>query len=171
MHVLILGITQSGKTTLAFKLAQMYKAKGTPVLVLDPDLRKDWNADYITGDPEAFLKACKMNKSCAIFVDESGQMIGRYAPEMEWLATQSRKWGHKAHFITQRASQISPTLRNQCTNIFLFKQSPTDSKILACDFVCEDLKNAHTLLQGEYLAKIGVDGKVIKSRAFLAVKK
>lgn len=167
MHALILGITQSGKTTLAFKIAAMYKAKGTPVLVLDPDLRKAWNADYITDDPDKFLQAAKMNKSCAIFVDESGQMIGRYAPQMEWLATQSRKWGHKAHFITQRASQISPTLRNQCTNIFLFKQSPTDSKILACDFVCDELKSAHLLSTGEYLGKIGVDGKVFKSRAFI----
>lgn len=107
-----------------------------------------------------------MNKSCALFIDESGQTIGRYAPEMEWLATQSRKWGHKAHFITQRASQISPTLRNQCTNLFLFKQSPTDSKILACDFVADELKNAHKLKQGEYLVKIGVDGEIKRCRLF-----
>lgn len=166
MRVLILGITQSGKTTLAFNLAREYKESGRNVLVLDPDLRKEWNAHFITDDPEYFLKVVKMNKSCALFIDESGQTIGRYAPEMEWLATQSRKWGHKAHFITQRASQISPTLRNQCTNLFLFKQSPTDSKILACDFVADELKNAHKLKQGEYLVKIGVDGEIKRCRLF-----
>lgn len=165
-HVLILGITRTGKTTLAFELARRYKARGTPILVLDPDKRKDWNADYLTDNPEEFLTVCKSNKSCAIFVDESGQMIGRYAPQMEWLATQSRKWGHKAHFITQRASQISPTLRNQCTSIFLFKQSPSDAKIVACDFVCEELKNAPSLLTGEYIAKTCLDKPAFKAKAF-----
>jgi len=166
MHVLILGITQTGKTTLAFRLAQKYSATGVNVLVLDPDKRSGWNADFLTDDPEAYLNVVKVNKSCALFIDESGQMIGRYAKEMAWLATNSRKWGHKAHFITQRATQLDPTVRNQCTTIILFKQSLNDTKILSNEFVSTELEAAHTLNQGEYLCKISVDGKVFKSNAW-----
>ena len=166
MHVLILGITETGKTTLAFKLARKYKERGIGVLVLDPDKRQEWQADYITDDPEQFLRVAKVNTSCALFIDESGQTIGRYSGAMQWLATNSRKWGHKAHFITQRAKQIDPLVRTQCTNIFLFKQSLDDAKELSRDFVCDDLKAANTLLKGEYLGKIGVDGKIYKARAW-----
>jgi len=166
MHVLILGITQTGKTTLAFNLAHKYSEAGINVLVLDPDKRTGWGADYLTDDPEAYLEVVKVNQSCALFIDESGQMIGRYAREMAWLATNSRKWGHKAHFITQRATQLDTTVRNQCTTIFLFKQSLNDTKILANEFCSDYLEAAHTLNQGEYLCKIGVDGKVFKARAW-----
>ena len=166
MHVLILGITQSGKTTLAFKLAKIYKSKGISLLILDPDLRKEWGADFITDDPEFYLTVVKLNSKCALFVDESGQMIGRYSGAMSWLATNSRKWGHKAHFIAQRATQIDPLVRGQCTSVFLFKQSVLDSKILASEYVCDELKNANTLTQGEYFGKIGVDGKIYKAKAW-----
>lgn len=135
-------------------------------MVLDPDLRTDWKADFITDDPEYFLSVAKINTSCALFIDESGQMIGRYSGAMQWLATNSRKWGHKAHFIAQRAKQIDPLVRTQCTSIFLFKQSLDDAKELSKDFVSNELKTATTLLKGEYLGKIGVDGKVYKGKAW-----
>ena len=166
MHVLILGITETGKTTLAFTLARKYKARGTAIFVLDPDMRKDWNADYLTDDPEKFLQVCKLNQSAALFIDESGQTIGRYAGPMQWVATNSRKWGHKAHFISQRATQLDVLMRTQCSNLFLFKQSVNDSKILAAEFVCPELMQACNLKKGEFLMKKGVDGEVKKGRAW-----
>lgn len=170
MHVLILGITETGKTTQAFRLARIYKAQGTPRLILDPDRRREWEieegVDFITDDPEKFLTVCKENKSCAIFADESGQMIGRYSKEMAWLATNSRKWGHKAHFITQRATQLDPTIRSQCSSCFIFQQSLMDCKILSQEFNRPALMGACDLKKGEYLAKIGVDGQVYKGKAW-----
>jgi hypothetical protein len=164
VHCLILGITETGKTTLGFRLAAAYRQQGINVLVLDPDLRSEWCANYITDDPEDFLKFVKINTKCALFVDESGQMIGRYTTPMEWLATNSRKWGHKAHFLAQRATQLPPIVRAQCTTIFLFKQAMTDAKILAADFVAEDLKQSCFLVKGEYLVKVGVDGQVKRGK-------
>lgn len=170
MHVLILGITETGKTTQAFRLAKIYKGQGTPRLILDPDRRREWEieegTDFITDDPTQFLKICKQNQSCAIFVDESGSMIGRYADEMTWLATNSRKFGHRAYFISQRATQLDKTIRTQCSSLFLFQQSPADCKILSEEFNRKEFLQACNLLKGEYLAKIGVDGKVYKARAW-----
>jgi hypothetical protein len=166
MHVLILGITDTGKTTLAFKIAAMQKAQGRKVLVLDPDIRSAWNADFITDDPEYYLATVKLNKSCALFIDEGGQMIGRYAGAMQWLATNSRKWGHKAHFIAQRATQLDKTIRTQCTNLFLFKQSVGDCKVLSDEFVCHSLMSAYSLKKGEFFCKCGVDGEMKKGKAW-----
>lgn len=178
-HTLILGITSSGKTTLATdELVPLYKSQGTPVVVLDPDLRQEWGVPNLndikkgeaitvgvmTDDPEKFLEICKTNQSCALFIDESGQTIGRYAGQMQWVATNSRKWGHKAHFITQRATQLDPTIRAQCTSIFLFKQSVDDAKILSREFVAPELMGASNLKTGEYLYKIGIDNPVKKGR-------
>lgn len=178
-HVLILGITSTGKTTLATdELVPLYKSQGTMIIVLDPDLRKEWGVPNLTtlkkgesitlgvmtDDPEKFLEICKANQSCALFIDESGQTIGRYAGQMQWVATNSRKWGHKAHFITQRATQLDPTIRAQCTSIFLFKQSVDDAKILAREFVAPQLMESCNLLRGEYLAKISIDSAVYKGR-------
>ena len=170
MHVLILGITETGKTTQALRIARDYKGKGVPRLVLDPDRRREWEIvegiDFITDNPDLFLEVCQKNKKCAIFVDEAGAMLGRYPRQLTWLATNSRKWGHRAYFITQRASQLDKTIRTQCSSIFLFQQAVSDCKVLSDEFNRPALMDACDLKKGEYLAKIGVDGIVYKGRAW-----
>jgi len=185
VHVLIAGITNTGKTTLAFEMAALYKKNGQRIIVLDPDLRPEWNVlswheniteldmkhGVMTDEPEQFLLICKNAQSCALFIDESGSMIGRYDTQLEWLATQSRKWGHKSHFIMQRGSQVSPTVRNQCSSAFVFKQSPDDAKVLSNNFVCPAFLEAPSLKKFEYIAKIEVDGVAYKSKAEYDPKK
>jgi hypothetical protein len=164
-HTLILGITESGKTTLAMRLAQSYRRRRVPVLVLEPFRSSRWNATYITDNADDFLKIVFANRSCAVFVDEAGDMIGRYSDAMNKLATLSRHYGHNAHFICQRAMMISPTIRAQCSNLFLFKQSTKDAELLSRDFVAQ-FDTAKDLRKGEFLAKVGIDGKVFKGKVF-----
>lgn len=170
MHNLILGITGTGKTTLAFTLARYSKENGYPRIILDPDLRSEWQAekdyDFITSDPSKFLAFAQQNKSCSLFIDEAGQTIGRYSGEMMWVATNSRKWGHKAYFISQRATQLDPTVRTQCTGIYLFQQSVNDCKILANEFNRPQLMYACDLRKGEYLCKLDVDAPIKKGKAW-----
>lgn len=167
-HTLILGITGTGKTTLARQLARRYRLKGIPAIVLDPFLSKQWEADFITDKPEKFIAVLKKSRSCSVFVDECGLWCETNEPEMKWLATNSRHFGHNCHFITQRAAQISPTIRTQCENIFLFRQSFQDTKNLIQEFVAEDLAAAQTLNKGEYLSKLGVNGSVKRFNAFFS---
>jgi DNA helicase HerA-like ATPase len=166
-HTIILGITETGKTTLARKIAGRYKAQGIPVLVLDPYGSRKWNANYLSEYPKTFCQVVRNSRSCALFVDECGHWVDQgFEADLKWLATNSRHFGHNCHFISQRATQISPTIRAQCSNIFLFRQSFTDTRDLARDFASDDLMQAHTLLKGEYLGKVDVDGKVYKARIF-----
>lgn len=150
-HCLIIGRTLSGKTTFAKKKAQALKKKGYHIIVLDPFLDPEWQADFITSDPEKFLHVVWNNKQCAIFVDEAGDMIGKYDKVMEKLATRGRHWGHKCFFITQRVKQLSTTVRNQCSELVIFKQSAADTKDLANEFVEPMINEAHALAQGEFI--------------------
>lgn len=166
-HTLILGMTESGKTTLARKLARRYQHKGIPVLVLDPYKSSAWQADFITDSPDLFLETVKASKSCAVFVDECGHYADEgYSDILRWLATNSRHYGHNSHFIAQRAQQLKPTIRDQCSHIFLFKQSFDDAKELTRNFATDALLEAPTLKKGEYLGKVGIDGEVFKDRVF-----
>lgn len=148
-HVLFAGITQSGKTSLAKRLSCSYQLSS---LVLDPLNDPGWRAAYQTTDPREFLLACRHSYDCALFIDESGSMIGRYDEPMQWLATQARHWGHLSHFITQRPSQLARNVRDQCTRLFLFACSFEDAKTLAREWNKPDLLQAAALRQGEFLA-------------------
>lgn len=144
MHCLYLGMTGSGKTTLAKAAARRFRAQGYGVLVLDP-LGSDWQADFQTDDSDKFLAVAAKSQRCAVFVDESGEMIGHYEKDMFWLATRARHYGHSCHFITQRAAQLSPTVRDQCSRMFLFRVSARDADILANEWAEPRIKTAAQL--------------------------
>lgn len=76
-------------------------------------------------------------------------MIGHYERVMIQTATKGRHWGHNVHFITQRPTQISPTVRTQCSNLFLFAMAREDSEVLAREWNKPELKEASNLPAGQ----------------------
>ena len=151
-HVLIAGMTMSGKTTLATRLAHQYKVRGVEPIILDPMRDPRWPSEYLFTDSRQFLELCAKSTHCALFLDESGDTIGRYNDEMFWLATKARHYGHRSHFICQRPSQLSPTVRTQCSYMYLFNVGISDAKILADEWGKPELREANTLGRGEYFA-------------------
>lgn len=149
MHVLCVGMTGSGKTTLGKQLLKAYKSKGINSIVLDPLCDPDWQADFQTDNSDDFLDAMYKSRQCALFVDESGAAIGRYAGPMAVVATQSRHFGHKAHFFTQRGAQLDRTVRDQCSILFVFRVGKMDAKILSEEFGYSELMQANELRPGE----------------------
>ncbi len=149
-HSLILGMTESGKTTLAKKLALSYKARGIGVLVLDPLSDPEWQADFQTSNVDEFLKVFWASRSCAVFVDEAGESVGQFDSVMQKTATKGRHWGHSCHYLSQRGAQIARTVRDQCSHLFLFTTALDDSKIHANEWNKQELRNANTLAQGHY---------------------
>ena len=148
-HVLICGVTESGKTSLAKMLVENYRSCGVQTLVLDPMMDNGFTADYHTSDRAKFLQTVQASRKCAVFVDESGEMIGRYNDEMFWLATRARHYGHKCHFICQRGQQIAKTVRDQCSRLFLFKVSFDDAKLFSNEFAEIELRQANSLGKGQ----------------------
>lgn len=100
-----------------------------------------------------------------VFIDESGEMIGRFNDEMFWLATRARHYGHVSHFITQRATALAPTVRTQCSRAFVFRSAPSDARIMADEFAAPQLAAATLLPIGGYLY-VAPDGQVSRGDLF-----
>lgn len=151
-HCLFLGITESGKTTLAKQLVVASKKNtGSCSIVLDPMSDPGWQADFKTKDADEFLAMVWDSQRCDVIVDEAGDAIGRYDTVMEKVATQGRHWGHNAYFLCQRGAQLSATVRAQCRHLFLFTSAKDDCKILANEFNQPVLLEANTLPQGHFI--------------------
>ena len=149
-HTLFLGMTESGKTTLAKMLARQYKKKGIGILVLDPLRDPGWDADFITDDPDEFIKVFFGSRRCMVFIDEAGENVGRFDTAMVKTATKGRHWGHSVNYLTQRATLVSLTVRDQCRNLHLFASGFKDCKMLENEFNSPDLLNAPGLKVGEF---------------------
>lgn len=163
MHVLLCGKTGTGKTTLARRLVDRYRR---PSIVLDR-MRDEWATPYVYTDSREFVTAVAKARECMVFIDESGEEVGRYNDEMFWLATQARHLGHVSHFLTQRPAQLSPTVRTQCTSAFVFRLDPSACRVLSLELTAPEVYERGPSLDydaGEYLY-VQPNGRV--SRDFL----
>ena len=149
-HVLILGMTMSGKSTLAKSLVRQYQAAGIKCGVLDPLNDPGWRADFQTSDPDEFLRRFWLSERCAWFIDEAGESVGRFDLAMMKTATRGRHLGHRVHYVSQRGTQINRTVRDQCSSLFLFTTSLEDSKVHANEWNKPELRDACSLPQGHY---------------------
>lgn len=147
MHSLIIGMTESGKTTLAKWFCRDLKKAGYKTAVLDPLLDEGWDCDFHTEDSDGFLAWAKNreNRTAFLFVDEGSISIGRYNVPMEWLATMSRHWGHSAFFISQGLTQLPPAVRNNCGKLYLFACADSVNKLAAEEFNEKALRGADRL--------------------------
>lgn len=150
MHSLILGATESGKSTLAKGLCREFVDRRREVLVLDP-LGSPWPTDQVFTDPEIFLPFFWSVRGRMVFIDESGDAVGRVNAEMIKTGTKGRHNLHSVFFITQSRSQLSPILRRQCAQLFCFAVGPDEAEYLAEEWICPALADAPNLKQGEFL--------------------
>lgn len=145
-------MSESGKSTLAKRtLAPAYKRNGFGILVLDPLLSSDWQADFITADGAEFLRVFWGSRNCMAFIDEGGEAVGRYNEEMQKTATRGRHHGHCCHYIAQGATQLAPVVRDQCRHLFLFCASERNGKLLAEEWGKPELVNCAQLKQFQYI--------------------
>jgi len=149
MHSLIVGMSESGKTTLAKKIATQLYSKEYPVMVLDI-LGSKWDCNFNTTNIDEFMAYVQTVQNCYIFIDEAGE-VGKLDKEFYWLATRSRHYGHSVFFITHRSVQLKPVIRAQCQQLFLFCSSKKDCQILYEDFNHEQILEGNNLRQGKYL--------------------
>ena len=109
------------------------------MLVCDPVQDPGWNADFVTRDQAAFLREYWAARECAVFFDEGSRSVGKYNIDTEDTATLGRHRGHINHYIVQRVTQIPPIIRDQCTEIFLFRSSRKDGEMLADEWAIDEL--------------------------------
>lgn len=143
MANLFTGTTQSGKTTLARYMARAACKKGALVIVRDPvastqTLGGDWGdrAEIYSDDEEFFERLMELIQSktpAHIFIDEAGDLFSMSQRENFWLATRGRHYGFDVSFITQRPKLIAPSVRGQCSRVFMFRLSSADMREVLAD--------------------------------------
>jgi hypothetical protein len=156
LHTAIYGIGGSGKSTLGHTLSRQCLVNGWGVLILDPNDDAGWpdgpNVRKVRS-AEALMDLAKRSQRCALFIDEAGEAIGRgkQALDVQWLTTRSRHWGHRCYLMALRAQQVELSIRNQCGEAFVFRQSPYDARLLADQYADQLLLSAPTLERGTFI--------------------
>ena len=155
MHLLILGPTGSGKSTLTQQLVSRIRRSGIKVLVYAKRDIERWQAcaDFVTADRETFLSilARPGTRGCFVVLDDAGNTVGWKDKELEGTATEGRHDGHTFVYIAQAAAQLNKIVRRNCSKLITFKQSVGDCDILARDFCQPALAQAAGLQRFEYL--------------------
>lgn len=149
-HSIVVGMTENGKTTLCTLLDSALNSMGQNSAVLDPDLDHRWKASFITQDADKFLQHIKTHKNLICWIDEGGRSIGRNNSPMHFITTTSRKLGHSAFIIIWHLTDVDPTLRHNCGNLYLFHCSLKSAKLAADEWAIPPLIDACRLPVGEF---------------------
>lgn len=161
-HALLAGATEMGKTSLAKLLAKAMNR----VAVFEVEYKTPWpNTVFHTTDINDLLLFAKTNKNCNIFIDDSEEATDRDR-QYNFFATRARHFGHRFFFLMQRPVQVLPTIRNNCSAIYLFRINPVDAKQLAIDFNEPMLEDAPNLPSGAFFCKQSPIAKCVRLKVF-----
>lgn len=165
-HKLIVGTTESGKSTLARAMVEGAARKGIAVIVYDPTLNPAWKADFVTADEYEFFSAIHeahrsdITRICAV-VDEADTIMSMAHRHNWWLFSRGRHFGIEAIGITQRPTMVAPSVRGMPSDIYAFLIPRSDARLLAEDCAAPDLEQACELSQGEFLRAHWVNRKKV----------
>ena len=147
-RVLIVGVSESGKTTLANRLI---KDSPYPVYVRDP-LRSQWSRNDGFFETEAELRKLHVTGApCVVVVDEANDFFTKSTPENMWIFTRGRHMGMLPIAITHYVKMLQPVVRDQATDLYVFESSIQTAALLAEMYNQPALEDAPNLRQGEYL--------------------
>ncbi len=135
MHILIIGASGTGKTTLAMMLASRAALTRRQVLVYDITGPYGWPGKHFDSI-DAYMRAVKTHKNCLLVVDESTAGLDKFDRSTYFLTTTARHLGHKTIIVGHRLRDIAPAIRSNCTTIFAFAGSKNDYKILQDENDC-----------------------------------
>lgn len=165
-HKLIVGTTESGKSTLARSMVEDAAKRGAFVIVYDPTLNPAWATEFVTADEYQFfawIHEAHENgiTSIVAVVDEADTIMSMSHRHNWWLASRGRHFGIEAIFITQRPTMIAPSVRGMPSEHYAFRIPKSDAQLLADDCAAPELAGAAELAQGEFLRARWVDRKKV----------
>lgn len=154
--VVVVGGSKCGKTTLGrYLVAQMWRQHRLRSIVFDPYwFKHNWGPTaWVTGDLPRFKKAVLGVKGCAVFWDESTTTLKKSAMEDIAFFTQIRH-NHKAFFcFGHDFTCISPTMRGNLSDAYVFRQTGKRSLDWIDLFADEEMAAVSTLEHREFIHK------------------
>lgn len=147
LHAAIVGQTGSGKTYAAQSEAREFIKGDVKTLVLHKP-REPWPrtaASWQTDDPAKYLAMFWRAKRCACFMELADAGVSKWDTEFHKCFSQGRHEGHRCFFLSQRAATVHPTIRENCSALYLFSVAPAAAKLWAEEFNDLELLKAVTL--------------------------
>jgi DNA helicase HerA-like ATPase len=176
MHVLIVGTTQSGKTTLAREFAHKFARKGHRIIVYDPvgtpSANGVWPMSAKIFDREMPFISYMIQpdvRHAHVFVDESNDIFSLQKDYNHWMLTRGRHFGLTIYVITQRPKMVAPNVRGQCGRAYIFHLGNDDLKQLAGDFGVDAIKN-EVLDKGDFIVLESGTTQYTRSNIFKLLK-
>ena len=148
----IFGASESGKTTLAKKIAyHLFKTENRKTLVLDCIAKSYWGEHAtVYADEKIFWVEIFKQRGALVIVDDASVTINR-DNELNGVFTTLRHQGHKLVVIGHSAGNLLPQMREQLQRIFLFLQNRDSVEKWTTVFPMQDLSAATSLQQYEFL--------------------
>lgn len=171
-HKLIVGGTETGKSTLARSMEADAFKRGIVPVIYDPTLNPAWKSELVTDDEYEFffMLNAQFEKGGSILaiVDEADTIMSMSHRHNWWLFMRGRHYGIEAIAITQRPTNIAPSVRGNTSELFAFRIPKSDALALADDFAADGINKAAELAQGEFLRAYWKDRKKVvdKHRVF-----
>ena len=176
MHTLIVGKTESGKTTFMTEyLLKEYSRIGNAkrVILYDKDFHTSprWRKGHsmpVEGfaDVEAFKEAVFSNVRCVVIVEECSDLSVADQELLRGVAAKGRHLGHNVHLLAQRPKMIRPNLRSQTTALCCCALNPEDVKSVKEVAGVEEVEKAVKFKKGDALFKLGSFASLEQGRVF-----
>jgi hypothetical protein len=152
----IIGGSRCGKTTLAIALSAMHnRLHRMRSIVFDPFyFEHNWGPHaWVTSDMEKFKRAVAGVKGCAVFWDESTTTMRNRSFEDVGFFSNIRH-NHPAFYsIGHDPTVLSPTMRGNLSEAYIFRQSETRAAIWVELFTDTDMRQTTTLERREFIYK------------------
>ncbi|MGH8678163.1 MAG: hypothetical protein ACREUQ_07425 [Burkholderiales bacterium] len=139
VHCLYVGVTMTGKTTLARLHARLLAQNKYDVIVYDPvgteTAGGGWPEEATVFDDERkFFDHVKSAQDAYVFVDEAPDVFNLGKPHNHWILRRGRHQGLYVRAVSQRPTMIAPNARTQCAIGYVFRMAPEDAYEVFADF-------------------------------------
>lgn len=175
-HTLIVGATDTGKSSLAKRLAEARTKTRAHLpnfrqVALDP-LGSVWPDGVAVVDSwQEFMYEIELmhenDEVACLYVDEANTQFSHGDKEKLWLMLRGRHFGHDVTVITQYPTLLSPAARGQCGRLHTFQIGQQSARMLAEDYACPALLGASGLKRGEWLATEWQHGQRVAQKYIL----
>lgn len=147
----VFGPTLSGKTTLAKAISRQYwQHQKVRSIVLDIHAEEWGEHAAVFQDEELFWKNAWNTTDSLIIVEEAAATISRDKGLIP-VFTRMRHNRHSLMVVGHNGTDLLPTMRQQLTTVFLFKQPEVAAKIWSVNFAEERLLETTQLKQYEFI--------------------
>lgn len=107
----------------------------------------------------------RTRKPCAVYVDEAADLFDQAQRENRWILTRGRHYGFSVTVICQRPKMVSPSVRNQCARLLMFRLANDDRQVIGADYGHSDF-NKISLDRGDFVLAYSGDAAYTRHNIF-----